>query len=171
MSNENVRINKAKIKDELFLDVEYTEELQGHSKKDTKLSCTVPVHNDLKEAFQKLRRHLAVLCDEVKTPNKKDFTGIEFPEFEVKGFSIGGNDDNEGVTISGSKEGKYGLVNLNTPFKKWADEEYPFVSDLSLDVTVAIAEVEQYLFDGKRAPEQQLEMDFAEEQDATAEAE
>ncbi len=160
MSNENVRIKKAKIKDELFLDVEYTEDLQGHSKKDTKLSCTVPVHNDLKESFQKLHRHLAVLCDEVKTPSKKEFNGAEFTEFEVRGFSIGGNDENEGVTISGSKEGKYGLVNLNTPFKKWADEEYPFVGDLSLDVTAAIAEVEQYLFEGKRAPEQQLEMDF-----------
>ena len=35
---ENVKIKKAKIKDGLFLDVEYTEELVGHNKKENKLS-------------------------------------------------------------------------------------------------------------------------------------
>ncbi|MBK7885511.1 MAG: hypothetical protein IPJ81_18230 [Chitinophagaceae bacterium] len=44
----NVKIKKAKIKDDIFLEVEYTEELPGHGKKDMKLTCTVPVHQDLK---------------------------------------------------------------------------------------------------------------------------
>ena len=156
----NVRIKKAKIKDDLFLYVEYTEELQGRSKKDTKLSCTIPIHEDLKFSFDKLHRHLAILCDEVKAPKKGDFAGIQFPEFGVRGFSIGGNDENEGVTISGWKEGKYGTVNLNTPFTKFEDTEYPFISDLGGDIQSAVFEVEQYLFEGKRAPEKQLEMDF-----------
>ena len=160
--SSNVKIKKAKIKDGLFLDVEFTEELPGHSKKDTKLSCTIPIHEDLKNAFINLHKHLAVLCDEVPTPKKKDFSTSEFASFKVNGFSIGGNDENEGVTISGNKEGTYGFVNLNTPFKKWMDEEYPFINDLGLDVNRAINEVELYLFEGKRAPEQQLEMDFAE---------
>jgi len=41
----DVKIKKAKIKDDLFLEVEYTEELEGHSKKDTKLSCTTKSTN------------------------------------------------------------------------------------------------------------------------------
>lgn len=161
----NVKIKKASIKDELFLNVEYTEDLQGHSKKDTKLSCTVPVHEDLKFAFNKMHRHLAVLCSEVKTPKKADFASCEFPAFGVRGFTIGGNDENEGVTISGYKEGEFGLVNLNSPFTKYESTEYPFITDLGADVQECIYEVEQYLFEGKRAPEKQLEMDFGGEED------
>jgi hypothetical protein len=160
MSDTNVKIKKAKIKDNLFLEVEYSEDLPGHSKKDTKLSCTVPVHDDLKESFKRLHKHLAILCDEVPAPKKKDFATSEFIGFEVRGFSIGGNDENEGVTISGSKEGKYGLVNLNTPFTKWENKEYPFSREIANDVQSAIYEVEEYLFNEKRAPEKQLSMDF-----------
>ena len=160
MADNNVKIKKAKIKDDLFLEVEYTEELAGHSKKDTKLSCTVPVHDDLKETFKKLEKHLAILCDEVTSNKKKEFEDTAFEKFDVRGFSIGGSDENEGVTINGSKEGKYGLVNLNTPFSKWENQDYPFSRDLANDVFAAIHEVEEYLFYGKRAPEKQLSMDF-----------
>jgi len=155
-----VTIKKAKIKDDLFLEGEYNEDLPGHSKKNTKFSCTVPVHDDLKTAFQKLHIHLAILCDEVTAPKKKDFNQADFEAFTARGFSIGGSDDNEGVTISGAKEGKYGLVNLNTPFTKYAESEYPFINELGLDMQTAIYEVDQYLFNDKRAPEKQLEMDF-----------
>jgi hypothetical protein len=156
----NVKIKKASIKDDLFLNVEYVEELQGHSKKDTKLSCTVPVHDDLKDAFGVLHKHLAILCDEVTTPTKAKYEGLECIEFTVKGFSIGGNDENEGVTITGAKEGKYGLVNLNTPFTKWTSTDYPYAAELAADIETAVYEVNEYLFNGKRAPERQLEMEF-----------
>lgn len=156
----SVKIKKAKIVDSLFLEGEYTENLPGHSKMNQKFSCTVPVHDDLKESFKKLHRHLAILCDEIPTPKKRDFPGIEINDFEATGFSIGGRDENEGVTISGSKEGKFGTVNLNSPFKKFSDTEYPFIADLGADITHCIHEVEQYLFHEKRAPEQQLSMKF-----------
>lgn len=156
----NVKIKKAKIKDDLFLEGEYTETLPGHSKKDSKFSCTVPVHQDLKDAFEKLHVHLAILCDEVKAPKKKEFEVATFPEFFVRSFSIGGNDENEGVTVSGAKEGAYGLVNLNTPFCKWESEDYPFAQELTEQIESCIYEVEQYLFHEKRAPEKQLELGF-----------
>lgn len=165
----SVRIKKAKIKDDLFLDVEYTEELPGHSKKDTKLSCTVPVHEDLKSKFARLHVHLAILCDEVKSPKKGDLELISYPEFTVRGFSISGTEENEGVTINGYKEGKFGNVNLNTPLTKYDDSEYPFISDLAEDIQACVYEVEQYLFHGKRAPEQQLEMVFYDDEPATME--
>ena len=158
----DVKISKAKIKEDLFLEGEYTETLPGHSKKVSKFSCTVPVHDDLKEAFKKLDRHLAILCDEVKTPKEKDFDGADYPGFTVRSFSIGGNDEQEGVTVSGYKEGKYGTVNLNTPHTKWNSEDYPFAPQLSEDVEACIYEVDQYLFNEKRAPEKQLEMSFNE---------
>ncbi len=165
----NVKIRKAKIKDELFLEVEFTEELPGHSKKDTKMTCTVPVHDDLKSSFSKLDKYLATLCDEVKTPKKSDLATLNYPEFTVKGFTISGNDETEGVTINGYKDGKYGLVNLNTPFTKYEESDYPFTSELAEDIEAAVYEVELYLFEGKRAPEKQISMDFGEElQDGAA---
>ncbi len=159
---ENVKIKKAKIKEGLFLDVEFTEELMGHNKKDTKLSSTIPVHEDLKKSFDALHRHLAILCDEVRTSKKDEFAELLFPDFEARGFTISGTTDS-GVTISGSKEGKYGQVNLNTPFTKYDDSEYPFIHELTLDIEACIYEVEQYLFEGKRAPEQQMAIEFPEE--------
>jgi hypothetical protein len=160
--NENVKIKKASIKDDLFLTVEYTEELPGHSKKDAKMTCTIPVHDDLKEAFTKLHKHLAILCHEVKAPKRGEFETTEYEDFFARGFSIGGNDESEGVTISGSKDGKYGNVNLNSPFTKYESKDYPFISELGADIGACIYEVEEYLFNEKRAPEKQMEMDFGE---------
>lgn len=156
----SVKIRKATIVDDLFLKVEYTEELPGHSKKDTKQKVTIPVHDDLKGAFQALHRHLAVLCDQVKQPKKADFEKTEFEGYTVVGFSITGAEENEGVIITGHRDGKFGDVSLSTPFIKWEDAGYPFFSELNSDVQAAVYEVDQYLFEGKRAPEQQLEMGF-----------
>ena len=83
----------------------------------------------------------------------------------MRGFSIAGSEENEGVTISGSKDGKYGTVNLNTPFTKYSSDEYPFVSELAEDIQKCHYEVEQYLFEGKRAPEKQMSMDFGDDDD------
>jgi len=158
----NVKIKKAKIKDDLFLEGEYNEDLPGHSKKNTKFSCTVPVHDDLKTAFQKLHVHLAIIADQVPAPKKKDFADLELETFSVGGFSIGGKDEDEGVSISGGKDGKYGHVNLNTPFTNYSESEYPFKNELALDIQSAVYEVEQYLFNEKRAPEKQLDLGFEE---------
>ena len=159
---QNVKIKKAKIKDGLFLDVEFTEDLPGHSKKDTKLSCTVPVHEDLLNGFNKLHKHLAILTDALEKPSKvkdlNDWEDERLLNFAVRGFSIGGNDENEGVTLSGAKEGTYGLINLNTPFQKWEASDYKHISDLGSDINDCIYEVMQYLFEGKRAPEAQLSL-------------
>jgi hypothetical protein len=158
----NVKIKKAKIKDELFLEVEFTEELPGHSKKETKLSCTVPIHDDLKHSFQVLHKHLAILCDEVKVKGKsfENFHHEDLAQFKVYGFSISGSEENERVTISGCKDGKYGVVNLNSPTTKYDDNEYLFIDELAEHIQTCLYEVEEYLFNGKRAPDRQLEMAF-----------
>lgn len=158
-----VRIKKAKIKDDLFLEVEYSEDLPGHSRKDVKETITIPVHDDMKMAFQKLHTHLALLCDETKLKKGEDVDKTIIPEFFVRGWSQSGSEENEGVTISGYKEGKYGTVNLNTPFTKYESDDYPYISELGLDMNRCVEEVEAYLFDGKRAPEKQLGLDFGEE--------
>lgn len=161
-----VKIKKAKIKDGLFLEAEYSEDLEGHDKNDHSIYSTVPVHVDLKTAFERLDKHLAVLCSQVKAKGKDvdAFDHPLLPKFTVKSFTIRGNDENEGVVISGSLDGDYGVVNLNTPFTKY-ESDYPFASGLSEDIAGAVYEVEQYLFHGKRAPEKQMELDFSDFED------
>lgn len=158
----SIKILKAAIVDDLFLEWKLEEELPGHSRKSSTESCTVPVHDHLKFAIQKLHKHLALICDQVKQPKAADFENIEFEGFIVSGFEIKGREENHGVTIKGSREGKYGTVNLTSPIAKYDSSSYPFISELGLDVNDAIAEVEAYLFDGKRAPERQLDIDFPE---------
>lgn len=160
-----VKIKKAKIKDDLFLEVEYSEDLPGHSKKDTKLTCTIPVHDDMKAAFARLDKHLALLCDDLPCKHKSidKWDDPVLTGYAVRGFSIGGSGDSEGCTISGAKEAKHGFVNLVTPHQQWEGSEYKFISDMASDVQACVYEVEQYLFEGKRAPETQMAMDFGEE--------
>lgn len=161
-TQNNIKIRKAKIKDGLFLEADYVQELPGHSKKNISMSSTVPVHEDLTNAFVKLNKHLALLCDDLPCRAKTiaDWDTDAIVNYTVKGFSIGGNDENEGVTLSGNKEAKHGIVNLNSPFQKWEGSEYKFMEELNADVEACLYEVEQYLFNGKRAPEKQLEMEF-----------
>jgi hypothetical protein len=164
MEENIISIKKAKIVDEQFLDVEFTERLPNHADKKVKLSCTVPVHDDLKLAFATLHKHLAILCDEVEVGKKEKFANLDFPSFGARSFSIGGNDDSEGVTISGYKVGKYGMVNLNTPFVKYGNDEYPFTSELGENIQACLYEVSEYLFNGKKAPDLQIEIAFPEEE-------
>ena len=175
------KVLKAEIKDWLFLSGKISEELRGHSKKDSSFNCTVPVHDDLKTAFGKLNIHLALLCDQLAMPTKKAFAKLqvlmseakivegegknsdrEDPFFHVYSFSISGNEENEAIVISGYMEGTYGEVDLSNPPIKWDNTDYPFSDQLSEDAQACIYEVKEYLFNEKRAPEKQLEMEFAE---------
>lgn len=155
---EKIKIRKVTLKDDLFLDVEYTEELPGFSKTDAKLSCTVPIHEDLKIAVQNLHPHLAVLCDDKKVSTIHEDLLID--DYFVKGFHVAGNEEDERATITGFKDVKHGKVNLLTPSVKYSTSDYRFKGDLAVTIAHAIYEVEQYLFHGKKAPDAQLEMDF-----------
>ena len=160
---ENVRIKKAKIKDGLFLEAEYTIRLEGHAKNDQKLNSTVPIHEDLKNAFQLLTPHLALLCDVgFKLPRGKSLEDLEaedYEKFDAKGFVLAGA-DLESFMLIGSLEGKYGTTHLNSPLQKWELTEYPHHSDLHELIERCTYEVKEYIFNGKRAPDKQLELDM-----------
>lgn len=160
----NVKIIAAKIKDQMFLEADYTEELPGHTKNEISQSCTVPVHEDLIKAFDELIPHLILISDQEKFI--KNDAG-KFPDFgtlyEIRGFIIRGADDNEKVMLTGVKKGAYGTVPLNSPFLKWKSEEYPFIADLGASIEKCIYEVDQYLFSKKRAPELQPELPFGDD--------
>lgn len=85
----------------------------------------------------------------------------KFNNYVVTGYSIGGSDENAGVTIIGQKLLKSGSVlNMIGPFIKFEDfEAYAFAGELYADIYSCNYEVEQYLFKEKWGIKQQ-EFDF-----------
>lgn len=145
---ERIQLKKAKIKDSLFLEVEYSETISDGTNT-VKKDCTAPIHDDLKNAFEKLDHFLEVACEQ-------DSACV------CKGFSIGGSGDNEGVTLIGSRDVDMGVLNLVSPFIKW-DSTFSGRVDLSEAIEACKHEVKLYLFEGKHKPEAQQELPFGED--------
>jgi hypothetical protein len=131
-------------------------------------------HPDAIHAFELMRAHLAIICDQreafEKSLQELDDDLITIDKFKVTGYSIGGNGESEGVTLSGHKKLSRGRVlNLNAPFTKYTDENDPYEYGDELSGTIAHAsdEVNKYL-DGKVAPSAQLEI-FEKDQDENPE--
>ena len=124
------------------------------------------VHGDLKAAFKALTGHMAILCElreakEESAPQELN----DLNTVEVTGYSIGGTDEDEGVTLIGKRFLKSKKVlNLIAPFTKFANEneEYPYSYELMGAINLCGYEVEQYLTARKWAIVQQ-ELPFDED--------
>ncbi len=184
-----ITINKAKIKDNLFLTAEYSEVISAGTKSISE-DFTAPVHDDLKRAFKKLTIHLLLLTGQVFSDT--DETGLPAtfdkdrtlhlydPEGEFffneagwniidntycSGFTIGGNGDSEGVTLIGRRTlGNGKILNLVSPFQKWEGDSYNYawLGELSEIISECRGEVHLYLFDGKHQPDTQLSLFYEE---------
>jgi hypothetical protein len=119
-----------------------------------------------------LKVHMVKTCDFKKSElitraTIDDFDLNKLSEYRIKGFSIGGNDDSEGVVLIGSREFASGKVlNIVTPFIRYNDEAdpYEFAPELADAINAAVYEVEQYLWEDKYAIKQ-LEIPFDEEEE------
>lgn len=154
----SVRIKKASIKDGIFLDVEY-EKTVGDSSRSVKESCKAPIHDDLKDAFKKMDDHLCRLSEQYNKKGKLDIENVT-----AKGFTIGGSGDHEGVCLIGGRSVEGGYLNIVSPFTKW-DSEYEYISELGEIVEECKNEVYLYVFEDKHQPDNQLELEFENEED------
>lgn len=108
--------------------------------------------------------HVAILCEQVSDRALFDPTEVEaklLTKITCTGFSIGGNDEHEGVTLIGRREMKNNrILNLVAPFTKWEDEnaEYKHSWELQRAINACVLEVELYLFEDKYAPDPQGEL-------------
>ena len=169
-----ITIKKAKIEDRT-LEVELLEtvtvEGAGTATNEIIKKCKTLVHDDLIARFDKLKIHLVKICDFKKADmitqdNAEEFNLNDLAEYQIKGFSIGGDDESEGVVLIGSRTFDSGKVlNIVTPFTKFSDDvdEYELASELAQDIEAAKYEVEQYLFAEKWAVKQ-MELPFDEEE-------
>ncbi len=168
-------IKKAKVIDDTFMEIEYTEcQPDGDSTTQHEIKALMRnrVHQDLLLAYEKLKVHMALLCESLDPDNYEEeqfstgeiYTLLEFEKFKVMSFSIGGEGDSQGVTISGRRalRGKR-ILNLNAPFTKFDKleglESYEFLDLMVSDLFGCIEEVKAYL-GGKHAPNPQQEISF-----------
>jgi hypothetical protein len=133
------------------------------------------IHEDLRAAFNKLKPHLVLICDQKEDTVIRLHTvgrdgSLEDQELiddlqmiGITGYVIGGSDENEGVTLIGSKKSDLGTLNLISPFTKYAGD-YKNGNELASVIEACNYEVEQYLFQGKCAVKQ-MELPFDGESD------
>lgn len=177
--NVSRKITKAKLSKSGGLDVVFDESVlivdsEGETielTREPSVACRNLVDDDLLHAFDLLRPHLAIICDQVEANGKTLYELDDEPNaldnFKVISFSIGGSGEHEGVTLSGYKRLRGGRVlNLNSPFTKYLDENepYEYAEELNQLINHCSNEVLAYL-DGKIKPNAQGEL-FDENGDA-----
>lgn len=113
------------------------------------------VTSDLINAFSKLNPHAALLTEQ------KEVDGIESVDevpdiigqvLDVTGYSIGGDGDNEGVTLIAKRFLKTGKVlNLCAPFTMFNNENESYINAFELEQEIQSCEfeVKEYLFNKK----------------------
>jgi len=166
MENAKNEIIKASVKNdrcevtykETFKEANYSNEV---SKK-----CEQIVHSDLRKSFDRLKLHLIYVCEQpeavkIDSENLYELDLEQFSNYVVTGYSLGGSDENAGVTIIGQKLLQSGQVlNLISPFIKFEDiDSYQFAGELYADIKACSWEVSEYLFSEKWGIKQ-AEFDF-----------
>lgn len=125
------------------------------------------VTSDLLDAFRDLIPHIAILCEQKEAGEEGIDTLPEsiYTVLEVSGYSIGGSDDNEGVTLTGKRflQSKK-VLNLNAPFTMFSNENetYEYAFELEQAILACEYEVKEYLFNKKWKVVQQ-ELPFEED--------
>lgn len=174
MEQVKIEIKKSVIKKDR-LNVVYNERFpEANYTNVVNKNCDQIVHSDLKDAFDKLKLHLVVLCEqpESQVVTKLSFSSPGFTEtinnYVIYGYNNDSVDGIAGITIMGAKLLQSGKVLDLKIFVPFEDEQYPFSDELRIDAAVCDAEVENYLFEEKWGIKQER-LDF--ECDAPIEAE
>lgn len=169
MSTEQniTKVKKLKLKNGFGLVLTYEKKSIG-DKVDGNEKHDALIHSDLLNGIDSLAIHLAIMTGYVKPAQVEDIA-MPSPElsatFHVNGYSLGGNDDNQGIVVSGHHivPGSGLAVILNTPFRRFDENlatRYPFMDDLQARIRVIESEIEQYLAGTKRGEPIQAELDL-----------
>ena len=119
------------------------------------------VTKDMHQAFKALIPHLTFLCEQreaYRLVRMDELPDEIYRVLDVSGYSIGGSDDNIGVTLIGKRFlNSKKVLNINAPFTMFdnENEEYTYAFDLQQAIENCNYEVEQYLFEKKWAVVQQ----------------
>lgn len=147
------------------LEVTYSEyNSENDYTNDVSLKCPQIVHKDLQTALDKLKAHVALICEFPEKSLLNQFSIDNMPSeisnIIITGFTTGGSDESAGACIIAQRilpSGK--VLNIVTPFMQYTDEEYPYAGELELAVEGCEHETHQYLDEGKFGVKQ-LDLDF-----------
>lgn len=164
----NIEIIGADLKSDMFLNVNYeVKDLNRKTKRTDK--CDAPIHEDLRNAFNKLIPHYLLLTETKKKPELVKDIDLEkeVPEhllkmFKITGFSLEDKSGEVSVQISGYRKLKNGKrVAFQTPKtnRGTKDDEYEFYNKLMQCIDDLKEEVFEYI-DGKQAERMQKSIDF-----------
>ncbi|SFS30503.1 hypothetical protein [Lutibacter maritimus] len=174
MIESTITIKSGKVLSQMFLQYSFEEKKEACTETVTKKS-DLPIHDDCQQAYVNLIPHLILLCEQElvnETIEKAINNGIDdieedtsyFKDYRVSEFKITGSANSEGVVISGKRYLTSGKsIVLSTPFIRWDDEDYKFISEFTEAVEALREEVYQY-YNGKHAPmPKQESFDFGED--------
>jgi len=156
-----IRITKAKLtKDLIVEDIGLRETLEGgKAHRDHKgAKGDWIAHDDLVWAFRALNPHFAFI-NQIPEVEGLSLDQVPFVETcDVTSFSISGDPESEGISISGTRTLDNGLVQtLSSPTVKYDFEGYAYGQELS-EVAYAVQEEVKAYYEGKSAPKRQMEL-------------
>lgn len=166
---QEIRIKKAKLANGGGVEIQFID----HDGNKVAMKGYNPCHHDLLFAFAALTPFFADLTEQ-READSIDWDNIDCNDnkellkmMTVTGISIGGDDVNKIITMTGRRAlATSRVLNLNAPGVPMNDDafEWPFKSEFDLAVQALIYEVKEYLLHRKWECEQGT-LDFEAEQD------
>lgn len=152
-----ITVRTVKLVDDDYLEITFKQkEADGTKGNDSYDNPERPAHPDFREALDALRVHWGLLATFLEYGKKKSaasFTEDELSKFTVKGISMGKNEDDPGIVITGMKERwDKKMILVNTPFERFDVEDgvgHKFIEELKFAVDVVLNEAKEYI-GGKR---------------------
>lgn len=163
-----LQIKKVKINSKGIPEVDYVElRDDGKNPEITHIGKGI-AHDDFINAVKELAPHYALISGYASFTKglKLDTLKGGVDNFKVSGYSIGGKEENQGITITGhvivAFSGKACIVNSPfTMFDEGDETKYKFIDQLAEVVENIAMEARLYL-EGKFKPEPQQELPFGE---------
>lgn len=166
-----MEINQCKIVKGKTLAVTFTTTDADGNEAKHQVEYQSPIHPDLRNAFKELEIHFGLITewiDKKDVPDIENFDPALVEKYHVTSFSIGGKEDDPGITITGYRIQSTGKAfPMNAPFQLFNEPEssasaYKYVDHLEGVLMRLNIEVEKYL-DGKHEEDAQQELEFPDE--------
>lgn len=162
-----ITITKGKLLKGDKIEVDYTKKDSSDSKP---AKCSEehsdPPTKGFRDAFGSLAVHAALIGEFIPLTSISDINEPDpevIKDFNVSGFTVVGEDDDEGVILTAQKTLKTGkIVGFNTPtirFNDASDNAYPHLDELATCVTECKTQLRKYL-NGEHAEDPQLKMEL-----------
>lgn len=168
-----VEIRSGKIHKTIFCHFTYDQNFPNFVSNEVLMKSGVPIHEDMKPAFDRFVPHLALIFQEIDdeqflaTQPFSDGTPPTQPpiallallgDFTISAFRLEEYDEEEAIVLMGERTLEAGPAKLETPPIFFTGANYKRAKELRIITDGVIFEILEYLHGRKRAPETQLDL-------------